>query len=304
MYQATNVNEDSKGLEKDRKRVIQIMRSASDRTLSTWACVSPSKINFYVDYACHAPLMEGRDGVPKDLTLFASCFDTRYTDDQHRESLGGEIEEGQDEKYAKETAERYWSWMTGSDSPWKLLFEKSFPGRIEDENGYLVGFFLDPTAVLEKSRLAYNFMIAMRMVGEERTSIKTWAKLVDTGMRESDALYLSRIIRPKEDGYVAYSNNDASHWPLLNEAYDYYCGSIRYLGSFNFKKFRDGDFDFDQRPETKGWVTAPYRKDFSLGSIKEFEAIPGGRKFKLEDVIAEYSKWVDEQDYQMRKEAA
>jgi hypothetical protein len=280
------MSEESVSLEKDRARAIEAMREAEDRTLATWVVASKQGLSVHIDAPCHAGLR-----IPESTTVFASGFNSRQTGKAYRASAD-------EEKPGVSDMEKYWSWMTGDNSPWKLLFEKSYPEKITTKKGIIVGFFLDPETAHEKFRLTYNYCIAMRMVGEERTSIKTWSKLVDLGMRESDALYLSRMIRPYsgkkdvgEGKYVLYSSNDSCHWPLTALGYDdHYTKQF----SFNFERFRNGDFDFKVNNEVYGWCTSPLRPDFSLGNVPHeisgYEAY-----FKIEDVAEVFTKWVNEQ---------
>lgn len=281
----------SKGLEKDRERAIAALCSATDRTLSTWVVGGEKNLSIYIGQPCHAALQ-----IPKGTTLFASCFNTLDTKETTRGDKGGAFEKGEGEKY--------WSFMTGENSPWKLLFERSYPERIE-KDGELVGFFLDPVAAHEKFKLCYNFCIAMRMVGEERSTIKTWSELVDFGMREADALYLARMIKPVGEHWGARDSNDSRHWPLLSDIYEYSGYNYKYTKAFNFKRFREGDYEFGHQNEVRGWITAPPRDDFSLGTVKKAGTKNYESVFKLEDIISGFTQWVDAQEIEeKRKEAA
>lgn len=291
MFDNVDIHEPAKGLEKDRERIKKIICSATDRTLSTWAMASEKELIFFIDTACHAALR-----IPGNLKLFASCFDTRVTPNEYRKK-----EEKGVSEFTKENGEKFWSFMTGENSPWKKLFEKSYPERIEDKDGQLVGFFMDPEMAHQMKGLTLNYCIAMRMVGEERKSIKTWSSLVDLGMREADALYLSRMIVPAKIKaeeviglYESHGHNDTCHWPLLNARYG--PSYSKMVASFNFRAFREGDFNFNMGNETHGWCSAPFRTDFSLGKVPSKVVYKHSPYFKLEDVAEEFTKWVEAQD--------
>jgi hypothetical protein len=299
MFDKTDLKEPASTLEKDRKRIEKVLCSATDRTLSTWAMADDKTLTMFIDAACHAAFR-----IPKGMLLLASCFDTRMTKNECRKKAENGVKE-----FSKEDGEKFWSFMTGENSPWKKLFEKSYPERIEDENGQLVGFFMNPETAYENKGLTLNYCIAMRMVGEERRTIKTWSTLVDLGMREADALYLSRMIAPVTSEqeeikglYTEHGYNDTCHWPLLNNRYG--PSYTKYIGSFNFKAFREGEFNSSLDNETHGWCTAPFRADFSLARVKNKVEHRYSSFFKLEDVVEEFTNWVDAQEQKKEKVAA
>jgi hypothetical protein len=290
-------------IEEDRERARNALLAATDRTMATFMVTTPKTIHLEIDGACHASL-----SIPKDTQVIASCFEARETEKACRK-LGPWASAGHKLHVPFEgVAERYWDWMTGDRSPWRTLFQKERPEAIRDDNGVLIGFFLETELAVTYPLHVLNYCIAMRMIGEEREAIKVWDRLVQTGMHEGDALYLSRMVSEVDDSDLVIPSgnlNNTSHWPLAH---------VRYLSPyktfyFSFDRFRNGNPRFDDRTnEVAYWCDSPEYLDFSFAGVKKEKEDKRAYVdyFKLEDIIEAFYTWQEKngQSINQKRKAA
>lgn len=291
-------------LEEDRKRARKALLSATDRTMATYVVANGKNLRVYVDAPCHAGLTAI---ITSDLHLLASCFESRDTEKATRKvSIIPWCENGKLIIPFEGVAERYWNWTTGPSSPWKTLFQVAPPEAIRDDNEKLIGFFLEPQLASTYPAHVLNFCIAMRMIGEERETIKMWDRLVQNGMHEADALYLSRMVCEVDDSelvqYTGNSNN-SSHWPLSFQRYDQNYVNHKY---FSFDRFRNGNpkFEGNGLEEVRYWCDQKKYPDFSFAGIP---AVMGNKRtynerFKLEDVISAFYAWQEKHGQREKEE--
>lgn len=278
--------EEAVGIAEDRERAVNLLRTAIDRTLTTWFISDKTRMIYRHDYACHAGLVENMLTEP---LVFASCFNARKGLQSERvRFLPNEVAAND----IKDVSEKYWDFIMGPDSPWRLLFKIAPPEKITMEDGTLVGFFLEPSTVAKYPKLTLNLCIAARMIGEERTTIKMWADLVDRGMHPADALYLSRMIKwSTEEGLeglvTTRSHNDSSHWPLLFSAY-------WKEGYFSFERFRNGTPDLSEIVETHYWFGSKKYDDWDPSMIEtEKKDRMRNRYFTIDEAISSFLAWQD-----------
>lgn len=279
----------SRGYEEDKERARGVFRTATDRTLTSWFVSNKDKIAFRQDYACHADF----SAWVKKQGVVASCFQARVGLEYERAYYPDGCQDYVDDSdLVNPIAERYWDFIMGSGSPWRMLFELAYPEKIlHEDNKTIAGFFLEPLLCDKYPGLAQNLAIAARMIGEEREAIFMWDHLVSKGMERADALYLARMVKWKKgtDGPVKeWTRNDSSHWPLLSTSYATH-------KTFDFAAFREGRFNPDTYLETFGWCQAAERQDFNLGSVASRKNLKPNRdytyEFELDDVIEEFYKW-------------
>jgi hypothetical protein len=301
-YSATDYSRETLGkIEEDRERARNALLAATDRTMSTFMVTTPKTVHLEIDGACHASL-----SIPKDVQVIASCFEARDVALASRKInlwSNGKLHipfEG--------VAEKYWEWMTGDNSPWRTLFQKEKPEAIRDDDGVLIGFFLEPQLASTYPLHVLNYCIAMRMIGEERETLKMWDRLVKSGMHEGDALYLSRMVSEVDDSELVTlsgNHNNTSHWPLSH---------VKFLSAnktfyFSFDRFRNGNPRFNDRTnEIAYWCDSPEYPDFSFAGIKKEKE---DRRayidyFKLEDVISAFYAWQEKhgQSINQKRKAA
>ncbi len=295
---------DSESYEQDRLRAINVIRSATDRTCTTWFTADTSRIAFRIDYACHADLLQH---IPPEPTIFASCFNTKTDLNAMRAPMSPNEDEATDLASCQVEAEAYWDFIAGPTSPWKMLFQHSLPEKILSEEGEIVGFFLDTKNLKGDShglrKLLYNFCIAMRMVGEERSTIRMFYRLkTEHEMENVDAMFLARMISSvknfngeeieDERGSCSLAGlNDSCHWPI---GFSTWCEK----GNFSFKKFREGTPDFSRSNEVAFWFDLLEYENFNIpaaitagGFPSERDGPYGNYKFKIADVITCFYDW-------------
>lgn len=206
----------------------------------------------------------------------------------------------------EEVAERYWSFMTSEKSPWRCLFESAPVEKILAKNGRQSGFFVCPEDAndVNKKTLLYNFCIAMRMIHEEYDTIVGWTKLVDLGMDEVEALFLSRILTIRDDGTcLRTGDNDGSHWPLWFKSYDFWNMNEKNL-YLDFDKLKNGKPNFSGR-SCDQWTTK------KVGALNPFTPVSPQKvivkgKFSqrtgmlLDDIIPEFQEWLRNHQERMK----
>jgi hypothetical protein len=288
----------SEGFEEDKERARSVFRTSRDRTLTSWFMSDKNEIIFRQDYACHA---EFNDYLNDPRKIVASCFNARVNLGSRR-SFRDQEDYVDNQDLVTPVAEKYWDFLMGSDSPWKMLFEVSYPEKIMTDDGVLAGFFLEPTMCREYPKLALNLCIAARMIGEEREAIFMWDHLVFLGVPRTDALYLARMIKFQKglSGPVTqWTHNDSSHWPLLNSEYSR-------NRAFDFHAFREGRPDLSRPVETLYWCQAKSRSDFDLGFLVNRKNLQKNRNFNydfdIQDVIEEFFIWQDKHDQKVKEE--
>jgi hypothetical protein len=207
-------------------------------------------------------------------------------------------------------AEKFWNWISGPISPWRLLFQGEYQPKIYLNDGLFKGWYIEGKAqeYLPENMLK-NFAILTRSFTEKNNKYIIWEMLLNKGLDPRDAFYICSSLFYGNGAITHDSTSIAGgHWPItdytpprkdMEHIYPnnrlnwkiFYSGQINTSPVHNPNSYYNQKINylFELRDSKSDYLPFNPYQELSLKEFKgRFSSI---KSFDLDEIIDKFNKW-------------